>query len=123
MICGIGVDIVKISRIKNLIDLFGERFYTKVFGDYEIKSAPTHGSRKHYEYFAGRFAAKESFVKALGTGFIGGLSMKKIEILNDSLGKPFVLIPNDYPGSDKNILVSLSADTDYAIAFIILTSR
>jgi len=84
MIYGIGIDLVEIQRIERVLKRWGERFERRVFSDREIAYC-----RKHARapvHYAGRFAAKEAFIKALGG--LRGLTMKDIEILNDDAGKP-----------------------------------
>ena len=88
-ILGIGVDIIQNSRIKRLI--IKKSFINRAFGKKEIKLSKK--EKNKVNYFAKRFAAKESFVKSLGTGFRENLNLKDIEILNDKLGKPYFCIP------------------------------
>ena len=87
-IIGIGADIVKNLRIKNLIK--DKKFIKRTFSKKEI-----HISKKisnKINFFSKRFAAKESFAKALGTGFRDNLNFKDIEIYNNKLGKPYYFI-------------------------------
>ena len=90
-----GIDIVEINRISKVYEKFGFNFLIKVLSKEELKIIPTH-KKKRIDFISGRFAAKEAFVKALGTGFINELSFKKISVINDDYGKPQVLC-------DKNI--------------------
>ncbi|GFQ65637.1 holo-[acyl-carrier-protein] synthase [Trichonephila clavata] len=71
-------------------------------------------------YFAKRFAAKEAFVKAQGTGFSQGIIMKDIEIYSDVRGKPYIAVRKDFISKDYKIHLSLSDDGDYATAFVII---
>ena len=125
-IIGIGTDLVKIIRIKNSIkknDLFIDRIFTKT----EKKKCI--GNNKIY-CLAKRFAAKEAFVKALGTGFRQNINFNSISINNDKLGKPYIKINNKFRTKIKNILkvkkfnifLSISDDKNYAIANIIITT-
>ena len=84
-ILGIGVDIIKNDRFHNLT--LNKKFINKTFGKNEIKFSKKVLNKTNY--FAKRFAAKESFAKSLGTGFRDGLKLKDIEVLNDKIGKPF----------------------------------
>jgi len=84
MIYGIGIDLVEIRRIERAIKRWGERFERRVFSDREIAYCRKH-MRAHVHY-AGRFAAKEAFIKSIGG--LRGLTMKDIEIMNDEAGKP-----------------------------------
>ena len=79
-------------------------------------------------YFSKRFAAKEAFAKALGTGFRGGLNFKDIEILNNKLGKPYYLINTKIKSLIKkikkvkkfNLFLSITDEKDYSVAFAII---
>ena len=84
-ILGIGVDIIQNKRIKYLIK--NENFIKRIFAKSEVKQSKKITNK--INYFAKRFAAKESFVKSLGTGFRNNLNFKDIEILNDRIGKPY----------------------------------
>ncbi len=85
-IAGHGVDVVEIERIKDMIQRHGEHFLHRCFTMGEADYC-----REHHDstiHFAGRFAAKEAIVKALGTGFRGRIAWTDMEILPDSKGKP-----------------------------------
>lgn len=117
MIIGVGVDIVHMNRIKKIFDKFGEKFIKKIFTDKELKKMTV-------EEIAGKFSAKESFVKALGTGFMG-IHFKDIEILNDLKGKPYIVFNENqkekfFKGENINIHLSISHQKDYAISFVVL---
>jgi holo-[acyl-carrier protein] synthase len=89
MILGIGNDIIEIARIKANLDKYQDRFLNRVFTTYEQDYCL---NRKEPSlHLAGRFAAKEAIVKALGTGFSQGLTWTDIEIHNEASGKPFVV--------------------------------
>ena len=83
-ILGICVDIIKNQRIRNLIK--NKIFIKRTFGKNDIKFS--NKISNNVSYFAKRFAAKEAFAKALGTGFRKNINFRDIEILNDKLGKP-----------------------------------
>ena len=85
---GIGVDLVKNSRIQLLIK--NKNFINRIFGKTEILNSKKVINKTNY--FSKRFAAKESLAKALGTGFRDNLNFKDIQIINDKLGKPYFLI-------------------------------
>ena len=88
MIVGLGTDIVEISRIAKMIERHGEHFLSRIYTGEEIAYCQR---RKHsYEAFAGRWAAKESVMKVLGTGFVKGIGWKDIEVLSQHSGKPVV---------------------------------
>ena len=86
MIKGVGVDIVEIGKIDEPIKRWGDRFLRRIFTEKEIKYCRSHQAGS--VHFAGRFAAKECVLKALGTGWQNGINFKQIEILNGSLGAP-----------------------------------
>jgi holo-[acyl-carrier protein] synthase len=86
MIVGIGIDTVSISRLEKLIELRGEKFLRKVFSQSEIEEGMKR--EKSAAFFAARFAAREAFVKALGTGFRRGVSIRDIEVKKADLGRP-----------------------------------
>lgn len=91
MILGLGTDLVDARRIETLLNKHEQRFLDKYFTAQEIetyKSRQESGS--HILYLAKRFAAKEAFAKAMGTGIQEGLFMKEIEIINDKKGRPFI---------------------------------
>ena len=85
---GIGVDIIDNRRIKKSIK--NKNFLKRVFGSNELLKSKKISNKTNY--FAKRFAAKESLSKALGTGFKDGLNFKDIQILNNKIGKPYYLM-------------------------------
>lgn len=109
LVKGIGVDIADVKRFRKLPFRRNRSFYAEIFTSAEIRYCMA----KHdpYPHFAARFAAKEAVIKSSG-GRIYGL--KRIEIISGQDGKPAVKAK-----SGKNILVSLSHDGDYAVAFSI----
>ncbi len=126
-ILGIGVDIVENRRLKLLINK--KNFINRTFGKNEVKlSKKLH---KKTNYFAKRFAAKESFAKSLGLGFRKKLNFKDIEILNDKLGKPYFnkskkinnIICKRFDVRNYNLFLSISDEKDYSIAFTILQKK
>lgn len=114
---GIGNDIIEINRIEKAIKK--ANFITKVFTENEIKLFEIKGSRA--EFFAGRFAAKEAISKALGTGF-REFSLTDIEVLNNELGKPYVVFKNGINSYNKKyfIDISISHCKEYATAVAII---
>ncbi|NMB26684.1 MAG: NAD(P)H-hydrate dehydratase [Tissierellia bacterium] len=121
MIIGNGVDIVKISRIENLLIEKKYNFLNKIFTEKEIKYI---NKRNHsLETISGMFASKEAVSKILGTG-VGKVNWKDIEILHDEKGKPYVKLYNEgfnlcrKLGIDR-VYLSVSHEKEYAIAFAI----
>ena len=88
MIYGIGTDVVEVKRIKGSIEKFGDAVAKKILNnaEYSIYSK----TKVKENFLAKRFAAKEAFAKALGTGFRGLVTLKSIEVTNNSLGKPSI---------------------------------
>ena len=126
-ILGIGVDIIKNQRVRNLIK--NKIFIKRTFGKNEIKFS--NKISNNVNYFAKRFAAKEAFAKAIGTGFRKNLNFRDIEILNDKLGKPFYskskkinsIIYKQFKIKKYNLFLSISDEKDYSIAFTILQKQ
>jgi|TARA_B100000809_G_scaffold31494_1_gene27414 holo-[acyl-carrier protein] synthase len=122
-IIGTGVDIVENSRIKKSIA--NNSFLNRVFTNKEILISKK--IKNKTSYFAKRFAAKEAFVKSLGTGFRYGLNLKDISIINDKLGKPsfFInkkiknLIKKRFKINSFNFFLSISDEKKYSIAFVV----
>ena len=89
-IVGIGTDIVECLRIGRMVEQHGELFLTRVYTAREIRYCQ---ARKHStEHYAGRWAAKEAIMKCLGTGWRKGLCWTDMEIRNDRMGKPHVVL-------------------------------
>ncbi|MDC0416969.1 holo-ACP synthase [Candidatus Pelagibacter sp.] len=121
---GIGVDIIDNKRFKKLIK--DKKFINRIFSKKEISASKKKLNK--INFFSNRFAAKESFAKALGTGFRNKLNFKDIEILNDKLGKPFYLTNNKIKQIIKKnkkianfeLFLSISDEKDYSVAFTII---
>jgi len=124
---GIGVDIVTNKRIKILTK--NRLFIKRTFGNNEISLSMNKSNKTNF--FAKRFAAKESLVKALGTGFRNNINFKDIEVLNDILGKPYYLkskkinkiITKLFKIKNYDLFLSISDEKDYSIAFTILQKK
>jgi len=126
-IFGIGNDIINIKRIDSSIKKNTYKFINRVFTENEIKYCRS--KKNPTSYFAKRFAAKEAFSKALGTGIRKGINFKDIEVRNDSKGKPFISLK----GFTKKYLLkkikkkiykvhlTLSDDAPWAYATVLIT--
>ena len=123
-IFGIGTDIVKVDRIKKLINK--KSFLNRLFNKYEILKC----KKKKYSSncLAKRFAAKEAFSKALGTGISRGINFNEIVVLNEKNGKPFIrLIDKTKKIVERKIKkkykisLSLTDEENYAVAFVTIT--
>lgn len=112
MILGIGVDIVSNSRFNEM----KEGLLRRLFTSNELDKASL--SERMCEFYASRFAAKEAFAKALGTGF-RGISPKDIEIIEDELGKPSIRLMKDIK-MDIIIHLSISHERDSSIAMVVI---
>ncbi len=123
-ILGIGVDIIQNRRIKNSIKK--KEFIKRVFGKKEILQSKKIKNKTNY--FAKRFAAKEAFTKALGTGFRNGINFKDIQIINNKIGKPYYLLNKKNIGYIKkkmkikefDLHLSISDEKEYSIAFTLI---
>ena len=92
MILGTGIDLLKVSRIKKVLDKYGDIFLKKVFSEHEIKKNKNIIFKTNK--LAKSFATKEAFVKAIGTGFTKQISFKDISLKNEKNGKPFIDLSN-----------------------------
>ena len=123
-ILGIGVDIIQNKRIKALIR--NHKFKDRIFSSKELKLS--NYSKNKIGFFSKRFAAKEAFAKALGTGFRNNLNFKDIEIMNDKLGKPYYaktkkitkIIRKEFRVKNFNCFLSISDEKEYSTAFAII---
>jgi holo-[acyl-carrier protein] synthase len=87
-ILGIGTDVVEVLRIAQMIERHGELFIQRVYTPFEIDYC--NARKAATQHFAGRWAAKEAILKALGTGWARGLSWTDMEVRNDEAGRPSV---------------------------------
>ena len=125
-IIGIGIDIIENKRIKN--SLKNLKFKKRIYSNKEL--AQSSFSKNKVSFFSKRFAAKEAFAKAIGTGFRDNLNFKDIEIVNDKMGKPYYLkskkiskiIQEKFNIKKYNCFLSISDEKDYSTAFTIIQS-
>src|SRR5919201_7163694 len=119
IVCGIGVDLVKISRMRDVITRWDERFLHRVFTEGEI--AYCRARRDPVPHFAARFAAKEAGLKALGTGLRLGIRWRDLEVRRER-GQAPVLVLSGRCGEigrargGSRMLLALTHDGDYAMA-------
>ena len=125
-IFGIGTDIVDISRIKRLINK-NKIFVKRIFSSTEIKYCES--KKNKISSYSKRFAAKEAFSKALGTGISKGISFNEISINNNKNGAPFIKLTGKtktivkiLTKSKNKIFLSLSDEKKYALAMVIISS-
>ena len=120
MIRAVGVDIADVKRIKTSLERWGERFVTRIFSPGEAQYCRRH--RDEALRFAARFAAKEAFIKCMGSA--RGIRWPEIELLNDRTGKPVFRFSEGIRKrlNGKNIRevhVSISHTAEYAVAFVV----
>ena len=126
-ILGIGVDIIENKRIIKSIknDKFKKRIYTQK--ELELSTLTINKT----SFFSKRFAAKEAFAKALGTGFRNNLNFKDIEVINDKFGKPYYsknkkikkMIQKNFKVKNFDCFLSISDEKDYSAAFTIIQTK
>ena len=131
MIVGIGSDLCNIERIQSSLDRFGERFLNRVFTEVERGKAERRPFTRAGT-LAKRFAAKEAFSKAVGTGFKRGVYMKDIGVVNVASGAPTLALTGGArarldaltpPGHAVDVHLTMTDDHPWAQAFVILYAR
>lgn len=123
MIIGTGVDLCEVARMRQAMERHGQRFKDRVFTEREAAYAERKANR--YERYAARFAAKEAGMKALGTGWRGGLGWRDLEVTNLSSGRPTLAFHGKAADiaaklGVRNISLSLTHTADQAMALVIL---
>ena len=130
MIIGIGSDLCNIERIQNSLDRFGDRFVNRVFTEVERARADRRPFTRAGTY-AKRFAAKEAFSKAVGTGFKRGVFMRDIGVVNQASGRPTLHLTGGAKqrlddmtpeGHAAEIHLTMTDDHPFAQAFVIITA-
>lgn len=119
-VLGIGTDITEIERVDRMLERHGDYFLRRVYTEAEL--AYCQGRKQAGQHFAGRWAAKEAILKAIGTGWIRGISWRDVEVLNEPSGKPIVKL---HGGALKvasergirSVLISISHCECHAIAY------
>ena len=125
-ILGIGVDMIENKRIGKSIK--NSKFKNRIYTSKELAQSSL--IKNKISYFSKRFAAKEAFAKAIGTGFRKNLNFKDIEVINDKMGKPYYKITSKITKFVKkkfnvtkfNCFLSISDESDYSTAFTIIQS-
>jgi holo-[acyl-carrier protein] synthase len=118
MIKGIGIDIIEVSRIKGMMDKYGDKFFKRILTDKEIEYCRSYNMNPEV-HFAGRFASKEAYSKAIGTGISKNFGWKDIEILNDEKGKPYIRHTKETEFSNLHFEISISHTNNYGCAVVI----
>ncbi len=122
---GIGTDIVQINRLKKILNNKSSK--SRLFNKDEILKCQN--TKKSFHCFAKRFAAKEAFSKALGTGISKGMHFNQIVVLNEKNGKPFIKLFDQTKKKVEKILkrkkykisLSLTDEKSYAVAFVTIS--
>ena len=123
MIFGIGTDIVEVARIEASIDQFGDDFAKRILAESEMPSYLQ--SQIKGRFLAKRFAAKEAFSKALGTGIRAPATFQNIAVSHDDLGKPLLVLAPDlldllHSKSITQMHISISDEKNLAVAYVVL---
>ncbi len=123
MILGIGTDLVEIARIEQALERWGERFARKVLVPRELARFASH--RKPAAYLAKRFAAKEAFSKAMGTGIRAPVNWLNIGVVNHASGRPYLELAAPLAALVERrgiriVHVSLTDERGMAAAFVVL---
>jgi len=123
MIVGLGIDIAEVDRIESAIRRYGQRFLQRVFTAAEIEYCQSKANA--FERFAGRFAAKEAAMKAIGTGWRRGVRWRDFEVVREPSGRPSIRFSGVAAGfaerlGIKRALLSITHTAAQAIAQVIL---
>ncbi|MEK9825575.1 MAG: holo-ACP synthase [Methylotenera sp.] len=123
MIYGVGTDIVEVARIKASLEEFGDAFAARILAESELVSY--HASNIKPRFLAKRFAAKEAFAKALGTGLRAPATLQNIAVAHDELGKPLLILAQELQQfmTERHIRqthISISDEKNLAAAFVVL---
>ena len=126
MIYGIGTDLVDIKRIENALFRYGDRFLHRILAEEEVAAYAE--SAQPARFLAKRFAAKEAFSKAWGTGIGAAVGWHDVAVTHDARGKPLIApsIAMSAKFAAANITaahVSISDETGHALAFVVIESQ
>ena len=118
-ILGHGVDVIECPRVLQMLEDHGDRFLERVFTSHELDYCHKH--KESTQRLAGRFAAKEAVLKALGTGMRGRMKWTDVQIANDDMGKPEIALTGESATVAKSkgvsqVLVSISHTREHAVA-------
>ena len=122
---GVGTDIIQVNRLKKSLNK--KPFLSRIFNKEEIIKCKR--SKVNSNCFAKRFAAKEAFSKALGTGISKGISFNEIIVLNEKSGKPYIklinktkkIVERKLKKKKYKISLSIADEKDYAVAFVTIS--
>ena len=124
---GIGIDIIENKRVKKSI--LNKKFVYRIFSNSEINDSKKSANKAGF--FSKRFAAKEAFSKALGSGFRNGLNFNDISVVNDRYGKPSIklnsklknIINKKFKTIKVNVFLSISDEKKHSIAFVVIGKK
>jgi holo-[acyl-carrier protein] synthase len=124
-VIGIGTDIIECLRIAQMIERHGELFISRVYTPHEIEYCQAR--KQATQHFAGRWAAKEAVLKALGTGWIRGISWRDVEVRSDQGGRPKVVLAggalvHSQRQGIADVLLSISHCRSHATAYALAVS-
>ena len=125
-ILGHGVDVIECPRVLQMLEDHGNRFLERVFTSHELDYCRRH--KESTQRLAGRFAAKEAVLKALGTGMRGRMKWTDVQIANDDMGKPEIALTGESATVAKSkgvcqVLVSISHTREHAVASAIALGK
>ncbi len=120
MVRGVGIDITEVARMQKSIEDYGESFTGKIFTQDEVKYCSE--KPNPFQHYAARFAAKEAFSKATGTGWNSDFSWQEVEVMNEASGKPVLRLSGASLENfgKKRIFLSLSHSGDYVAAVVVI---
>ncbi len=119
-IFGVGIDLVRVERIRSAMERFPSRFRSRIFADSEVRFCEELADK--YPSYAGRFAAKEAFSKALGTGLRGAIGWQEIEICDTERSRPSISVSGRARQllGGRSVHLSITHLPDYAAAVVVI---
>jgi len=119
-IFGVGIDLVDVARVRSALERYPEKFRNRIFTPAEARFCETLSDK--YPAYAGRFAAKEAFSKALGTGLRGAIGWREIDVCDNEQRRPTIRVTGRAEKilAGRNVHVSISHLPDYATAIVII---
>jgi holo-[acyl-carrier protein] synthase len=116
----IGVDLIEVARVRSAISRYDGRFLNRIYTQEEVESCAARATR--YLAYAARFAAKEAFFKALGTGLSGGVSWQDVAVVGDEHSRPKIAVKGKARTllGERRVQLSLSHTREYAIAVVVI---
>lgn len=117
----VGIDLAEVDRIRRLLERYGERLIKRILGREERQLYEARGDKA--VFLAGRFAAKEAVIKALGAYLKRRPPMHRLQVLNDDTGRPHLRLPSELEAqlSGLRIMISISHERKYAIGMAVAT--